>query len=318
MMPKIDFTDLYSTEIQSEINTLETARKKGAQQQVFGIVLLLASVLFGFFVFQLNTMLALSVGLILFVLSARLLYKAAKVQTLLLDFFKSRLIPKMIKRIHPDLRYEPSGKVSQSQFITSKIFQQSIDVFEGEDWVKGRIDQTEIEFSELLVQYITRDSKGNETKNTAFKGIFFIADFHKEFKGETFVLKDHAQKLFGNMGTFFQRINGARPELILMENPVFEKQFVVYGTDQIESRYIITPSMMERMVDMNRQFKGIQFSFVNSKLYIAIPFRENLFEPKLFKSLENAEYIKSYFQILSSCIGIVDSLELNERLWSKA
>jgi hypothetical protein len=296
---------------------LETARKKGSKEQVFGILLLIASVLLGFFLFQVNTWLALTVGIFLFVFAGRMLYQAAKVQTQLLDFFKSCLIPLMIKRIHPDLIYNASGAVSQNSFVTSKIFHNSIDVFEGEDQVKGKIDQTEIEFSELLVQYITRDSKGNQTKNTTFKGIFFIADFHKDFKGETFVLKDHAQKLFGNMGTFFQRINGLRPELILMENPLFEKQFVVYGTDQIESRYIITPTLMERMVEMNRLFKGIQFSFVNSKLFIAIPFRENLFEPKLFKSLENADYIQSYFQILSGCIGIVDTLELNERLWSK-
>lgn len=318
MMPKIEFTDIYTAEIQAEISLLETDRKQAAKQQVFGVVLLIVSVLFGFFFFQVNASIAILVALIVFVFAGRLLYKAAQVQTRLVDFFKTKLIPKMIQGIHSNLSYDPSKSVSQSQFVRSKIFQNSIDIYEGEDWVKGTIDNTEIEFSELLVQYITRDSKGNETKNTSFKGIFFVADFHKDFKGETFVLKDHAQKLFGNMGTFFQRINGSRPELILMENPVFEKQFVVYGTDQIESRYIITPSLMEKLVDMNRQFKGIQFSFINSKLYIALPFSENLFEPKLFKSLENAEYIQKYFQILINCIGIVGTLELNNRIWSKA
>jgi hypothetical protein len=317
MMPKIEFSDIYSFEIQAEISLLEADRKKAANQQVFGIVVLIVSVLFGFFFFQVNPSIAIVLALVLFVFSGRLLYKAALVQTRIVHFFKTKLIPKMIQGIHSKLSYDPSKFVSQSQFVMSKIFQNSIDIYEGEDWVKGTIDNTEIEFSELLVQYITRDSKGNETKNTSFKGIFFVTDFHKDFKGETFVLKDHAQKLFGNMGTFFQRINGARPELILMENPIFEKQFVVYGTDQIESRYIITPALMEKMVDMNLLFKGIQFSFVQSKLFIAIPFSENLFEPKLFKSLENADYLKNYFQILSNCIGIVDTLELNERLWSK-
>ena len=33
-----------------------------------------------------------------------------------------------------------------------------------------------------------------------------------------------------------------------LENPDFEKTFDVYSTDQIEARYLLSPSMMERLL----------------------------------------------------------------------
>lgn len=57
-----------------------------------------------------------------------------------------------------------------------------------------------------------------------------------------------------------------------MESPDFEKVFDVFSTNQIEARYLITPSMMERMLKLDSNFKkGITISFRNSTILVAIP-----------------------------------------------
>lgn len=318
MAQKKDFQTFFAQGFQKELLEQENCRKKAVNQRIYSVGLWFIAVALGIFLFKINSYLSIALGVLLFGFGVFLMVKSIDFELKLKAYFKETLMPEMIKNLGEGLRYIPKGGVHRSKFVASKIFKSSIDVYEAEDLVVGFVGQTEIEFSELNVQYITRDNKGGETKHTVFKGIFFIADFHKDFKGETFVLRDQAQRIFGSIGTFFQRINGIRPELVLMENPIFEKQFVVYSTDQIESRYIITPRLMESMVEMNRKFNGIQFSFVQSKMYVAVPISENLFEPRLFKSFNDTRYIEGYFNVLSQCIRIVDALHLNERIWSKA
>ena len=63
-----------------------------------------------------------------------------------------------------------------------------------------------------------------------------MADFHKDFKGKTTILRDRLFKL---------RFGESR---VKMENPDFENTFDVYSTDQVEARYLITPFMMERLL----------------------------------------------------------------------
>ena len=58
-------------------------------------------------------------------------------------------------------------------------------------------------------------------------------------------------------------------------------------------------------------------SFIDSRMYIAIPYTENLFEPQLFKTILDFAPVQKYFEDLQLAIGIVEDLNLNLRIWSK-
>ena len=98
----------------------------------------------------------------------------------------------------------------------------------------------------------------------------------------------------------------------------FEKVFDVFSTNQIEARYLITPSMMERMLKLDSNFKkGITISFRNSTILVAIPDSKNRFEADVWSSLNDMSILKSDFAVLQSLLEIVDELNLNTRIWSK-
>ena len=103
-----------------------------------------------------------------------------------------------------------------------------------------------------------------------------------------------------------------------LENPEFEEAFVVYGGDQNEARYILSPRTMERMLEFSRKSgKKVQFSFVDSRVYVAIPYTKSLFEPKLFGKPASFERVQEYFEDLDLAMGIVEDLNLNTRIWTK-
>ncbi|MHC5091781.1 MAG: DUF3137 domain-containing protein [Planctomycetota bacterium] len=121
--------------------------------------------------------------------------------------------------------------------------------------------------------------------------------------GQTLVLPDSAEKLFGGFGKMLQSWNMGRPDLIQLEDPQFEREFVVYGTDQIEARYILSTSLMRRILDFKQK--------------VAVPMKKNMFEPKYFSSLSDFSPILDYYNDLAFAAGIVDDLNLNTRIWTK-
>ncbi len=237
--------------------------------------------------------------------------------------FKRDVMGKIVKFMDEGLEYNPSSSVPMSTYHDSNIFQSHVDRSHGEDYVSGIVGKTKIEFSELHTEYKTQhtDSEGHRhtSWNTIFRGVFFVADFNKEFKGRTLVLPDTAEKTFGTaIGQFLQSKSIGRPDLVKLEDPEFEKLFVVYGNDQIEARYILSTSLMSRMVDFRKKTgKKISFSFTGSKVMVAIPFRENLFEPRILRSIVDPKQIEKYAETLATVVGIVEDLNLNTRIWSK-
>jgi hypothetical protein len=232
--------------------------------------------------------------------------------------FKEKVIRRLITFLDPGLKYDPTGFVMRPVFEASGIFRQHIDDYKGDDKVWGKIGETTVEFSELHAQYETHDSKGRKHHTTIFKGLFFIADFNKNFNGHTEVLPDPAQKMFGVLAQMVQGLNIARGQLIKLEDPEFENEFVVYGDDQTEARYILSPSLMKRILNYKKNAgKKIALSFVGSKIYVAISYSKDLFEPRIFRTMLSFAPIKEYAQDLDMAMGVVDELNLNTRIWTK-
>jgi hypothetical protein len=233
--------------------------------------------------------------------------------------FKERIITPMIGAIDPHLLYNPTFMVSQHLFERSELFKHSIDRYSGNDYVKGSIDGVPLEFSDVHAEYQTRDSKGRTQWHTLFRRLFLVAEFNKHFKAKTVVLHDQAEKSFGSLiGGWLQSINFTREGLVRMDDPEFEKHFVVYGSDQIEARYILSHSMMKRILDFQRRVSHPLFiSFVHNHIHVGIGTGKDLFEPAVFTSLLDCKQAMEYVNTLQNTIGLVEELKLNEKLWSK-
>ena len=124
-------------------------------------------------------------------------------------------------------------------------------------------------------------------------------------------------KLFGSFGTKFQKFSG-HGDLVKLEDPEFEKSFVVYSSDQTEARYILSTSLMKRILDYKiKSKKNIQLSFVSSRLFVAVPYGKDLFEPKLFGEITDFESVEEYYNDLKLVLELIEDLNLNTRIWTK-
>jgi hypothetical protein len=313
-----ELKDFFNNSLMGDLQILEAERKKAAGKVVkynllFGsgivisLVLLAVISFFAFFILAADVIIWIIVYM--------------KITRNYTSSFKNTVILKIIKFMDNNLEYFPEKCIPQSSYMSSEIFKTTPDRYAGDDLVTGTIGETKLIFSELHSEYKTesRSSSGSTstTWHTIFKGIFFIADFNKKFKGRTFVLPDVAQRMFGNIiGNLFQSWNKFRGQLVKMEDVDFEKLFVVYGDDQIEARYILSTSLLKRITDFKtRTKKDIYLSFIQNNIYVAISYYKNLFEPRLFKTLIDFTMIEEYYNDLNLALSIVEDLNLNTRIW---
>ena len=103
---------------------------------------------------------------------------------------------------------------------------------------------------------------------------------------------------------------------VLLEDPEFTKRFDIYSSDQIEARYLVTTSFMQRFYDLNTAFgaKNAKCSFYNDKLMIAINTKKNLFEVcNLYKSMLDPSSIDNFYNELDSIYQMIDYFKLDEK-----
>jgi hypothetical protein len=217
------------------------------------------------------------------------------------------------------MEYLPAHMMPQSLFKLGELFDSRIDRYNGQDCFKGRVGATDIFFSELLVERkeTRTDSKGHSSTHwvTVFKGIYLVADFHKDFQCRVQIMPDIAEATFGWLGRKFQ---GLSSELVRLENPEFERAFKVSSNDQVAARYLLTPDMQERFLTLRNQWNTqVCASLFNSSLHLAIPLRDNWFEASEKSPAGDLRVLEKFIDQFLSVLAITHTLDLNTRIWSK-
>ena len=124
--------------------------------------------------------------------------------------------------------------------------------------------------------------------------------------------------LIGFFWYYIQKLkeNNTLLDEVKLEDPWFGKKFNVYSSDQVEARYLVTPSFMERFNNLKTVFgaKNAKCSFCGDKVIIAISTKKNLFEiGEMFKSLEDPKSINSFYDELSSIYKMISYFKFDEK-----
>lgn len=232
--------------------------------------------------------------------------------------YKEQAIPELLKHALPGFRYHGGSCISEDEFNATGLYI-SPDRYSGKDYFAGQIDKTSLNFSLVHAEerYETTtddtDSDGHTTTRTEehwrdiFKGMLFKADFNKHFNGSTLVRAGRAGVLSGLSRT-----------LVKLEDPRFNQCFTVYSNDQVEARYLLTPRMMERLVELRDSIGGFEASFCGTSINIAaggFPF--DAFEPNMKLPCTDQRQLAGILGWVFTATGIVEELDLNTRIWTK-
>lgn len=307
--------------IQGVLSELEIHRKKIVAGKIKNWSIITLGLIAFFGIFSLGFLIAgIVVGVAAIVYGAIKLFKIDEELDVYKSKFKHDVIGATLNTVNQSFTFTPNNGISETEFTGSQLFTQTPDRYHTEDLITGTIEKTSIYFAEVHAEYKTetQTKSGRQvTWHDIIKGIVFTADFNKHFNGVTVV----RPKDFGSsLGAWFSKniFSFGDKNVVELENPVFSKKFIVYGTDQVEARYILTPALMERIDELNqRSSYTVSLSFINANMYVAFPLDRNYFEPPVFKTLLAPDLLDKDLSILKFMYDIVHELDLNTRIWTK-
>ena len=191
-----------------------------------------------------------------------------------------------------------------------------------------------------VMESIKRDLTGDRAP---YIGLYMIMDFNKSFSSQA-VLRPRKFKLRefpAPKGTRKARKrkmrgreeprwsyapskhlkdpeHGIELEKVELEDPDFEERYNLYSNDPVESRYIFSPTLMERVIDLQKRWdKKLFMAFKDSKLHLSLPYYNGVFQPEPASSSRIEEHLEQLFLNLEHVFEIVEELRLNDRIWSK-
>lgn len=186
------------------------------------------------------------------------------------------------------------------QFIEIGLVTKTYDRSKFEDQISGEAHGAKFLLHEAHLE--RREGSGKNRKwVTKFRGQLLALEFDQKFLGRTVVLRDKG---------WLQSKKKSDMKRVGLVDPVFEKIFEAYGTDQVEARYLLTPTFMQRLVDLEHSVDGknIRFGFDGGKLLIAVE-TANRYEPgSMFKPLTDTERTQTILNEIGAIYDVIDGV----------
>lgn len=311
--------ELFECELEQPLAETAEIRKRMHKHMLMAIPFVVMAILMLFAPFR---WLRIS-GIIVFSLLA--VYQLAVSQyyySKLVPFYRNTLVPKLIELINPEYIYTKQERFDVNLFNDSALFETQATNCDAGIMIVGEVEKIPFYFAEVHAKYLQKNNEGQNSYPSLFYGLMFVADFNKHIKGRTFVVPDKDLKEMKLIG-IEKKIHPHFGKLIKLESPEFEHIFSVYGDSQQEARYVLTPAMMEAMVNIYKLYnREMYFSFVGSHVYCAISFMKGIalhrvFYPHGKKTTTNLDDLKEPYMLLQLGELVVKEMNLNTRIWTK-
>lgn len=183
-----------------------------------------------------------------------------------------------------------------------------------EDFWEGDVAGHHFRLFEAHLQKQTTDSKGRSRTVTTFRGILLEVGFGEEFSGTTILKRAGSSKRFLFFGGRREEIRAAGKALsaVDMVHPEFEDAFEVYSTDKVEAHRLVHPRYVERLIEIERAFKGKRMCalFCDEKITVMLS-SKNLFESGSLNASKDREKLETTVEQFRSLANLAIALNEN-------
>ncbi len=104
---------------------------------------------------------------------------------------------------------------------------------------------------------------------------------------------------------------------IKLEDINFSKNFDVYSEDEVEARYLLTPTFIEKFLKLKKVMKAdsVKCSFYNNSIMIAVRSEKDFFElGSLFKNVSDLSTIENFYRDISIIFELIEYFKLDVKI----
>lgn len=220
---------------------------------------------------------------------------------------KQILVEMVLKEKFTDLTYSANG-LPQERFDGAELYNHYTN-YTSNDLIRGRYQGRAFICSNVYINEVRSSGKSTVTIDI-FKGHFFILDISRQIDSLTQV---YPKVFIGNdnhSGGFFD--NTPKTEKLKLESVEFNREFAVYCEDGQEAFYLLTPKVMQILLDLKKRL-DLSCSFYDNKLYVAVADKNDPFEISLNDSVDQLLISKLRRDCAELCniLNLINQIEWN-------
>lgn len=170
------------------------------------------------------------------------------------------------------------------------------------DYFSGVFNDLDVQIMNVGFAYCDLRTAGS--LKPGFSGIVATVKCNKKFSATTVVVPVvETYKPYAGM------------QKVELEDPLFSKLYNVYSTDQVEARYLLTTSFMERMRRISIRNKNLKLrcSFENKKFNFALAsYVKYWFRVNMLKPVDNIQFYQGIMIRLAMIMSVVGLLKLDD------
>ncbi len=226
-------------------------------------------------------------------------YKMVKVFS---NSFKTIVVQELITAELDNATYNHNKGLTVNEIMYPNFFR-SPDRYHSEDLLSAEYENIKFDAADIVLEekHVRTDSKGHTHTEyvTYFRGRFFIFDFKRDLN---LVVKC--------LETLGLGANNKRLEKVETESIAFNKKFKSFASTAHDAFYILTPTLQEKMMELEKMFSGtIFFAFMNGKFYLAINDNSNSFDLRISKPIDE-NLIKKVINEIRIAPAIIEEFNL--------
>ncbi len=323
----------------------ELVRMDGERKRVLRLLAICILLTLGVWVFQVYVRILVVSMLLWLILGIYMYFLLSQFQK-----FKKRFKPRVVRLVldfmdddtlFGELKYFPEKKIPLDRFLSSGIFTTTADLYEGEDYIMGRIGDIRFEMCELLVREISRV---RARLDDVFQGIFIHAVFNHPAKGILLILpRNDMARLIVSIRNFVahggvpldekiqhlttearqrlqeleavptlgdrerQQMSNLRRFIDCQER--FLNIFTVYGSPQVRITSLLPEELMCFLADYARRTENLYISIIGRHMYVAIASKKDMLEPRYFQSNVSFEVVSEFYEDVAAALLVVQAID---------
>lgn len=215
---------------------------------------------------------------------------------------KKQIMTLVFKNV-PNFKWQEKSDISNYMIEKFRLFDFDLQSRNDDDCFKGKYKDIDIDICETALRI-------------TFRGILICLSLKdKNYKGLTLIKQDNLFTTIDKPLKSYIKNNDLK--LVKLEDVEFDKIFNVSSSDQIEARYILTTSFMERLKNLKTVFKAdkVEASFCSNYVLIALHTWKDLFKlGNVTKPVYNFNQYKTMIDEFASIFELIDELKFTDNI----
>lgn len=221
--------------------------------------------------------------------------------------YRKSVVPALLDNMEADLAYDPKPYVSEQMLLKSGLFFERVGWVRATDGITGTIGKTDLEMARVRAI----QKKGQQTL-TVFEGVFCRANFSQKVEGwvRVYPAEDEYNEK-STVGKHLAALQMTRPDsnaLVEFDDHYFNAYFNVYCSSPDLARWVLTPKMINALVEMRRSARFVALTIESGQLYVLVSTQKEYLEPDLEQSATDRKMVLRKFEELKAMLSIVEAL----------